>query len=93
MLVLALPVLLSGCLARTAVSVVTLPVNRITLSIDPASGVSMPERGQWIRVTGRFDHPLAEACAELAGDDEDPDHAVFGCRLQFVPASVEAAGS
>ena len=69
------------------------PVNRITLSIDPASGVSMPERGQWIGVTGQFDHPLAEACAALAGDDEDPDHAVFGCRLQFVPASVEAAGS
>lgn len=69
------------------------PVNRITLSIDPASGVSMPERGQWIRVTGQFDHALAEACAELAADDQDPDDAVFACRLQFVPTSVEAAGS
>jgi len=63
-------------------------VNRIVLSIDPASGVTMPERGQWVRVTGQFDHPLAEACAELAGG-EDPDLAVFGCRLQFVPTLVE----
>ena len=53
----------------------------------------MPERGKWIRVTGRFDHPSADACADLAADDEDPDNAVFGCRLQFVPTNVEPLGT
>lgn len=67
---------------------------RLAVSIDPASGVSMPERGQWIRVTGQFDHPAASHCAnpDLLDQDEDPDSAVFGCRLQFVPASVEPLG-
>jgi hypothetical protein len=65
-------------------------VNRISLSIEPGSGVAMPERGQWIRVIGQFDHPSANECAELAGDDEDPEAAVFGCRLQFVPTSVQS---
>lgn len=71
-------------------------VDRLALSIDPASSVAMPERGQWIRVTGMFDHPDASACANpdlLAGDPGmDPDAAVFACRLQFVPTSVEPLG-
>jgi hypothetical protein len=67
-------------------------VNRLALSIDPTSGVTIPERGQWIRVTGQFDHPSADACADLATDDEDPDGAVFACRLQFVPTGVEPLG-
>ena len=66
-------------------------VVRMLLSIDPASGVTMPERGQWIRVTGQFDHPAAADCAnpDLLAEDEDPDIAVLSCRLQFVPTSVE----
>jgi hypothetical protein len=68
-------------------------VNRISLSIDPASEVVMPERGQWIRVTGQFDHPAADACAGLAAGDEDPDLAEFSCRLQFVPTVVEPLGT
>ncbi len=31
-------------------------VFRLSLSIDPASGVTMPARGQSVRVTGQFDH-------------------------------------
>jgi hypothetical protein len=55
--------------------------------------VTLPERGQWIRVTGQFDHPSADACADLAAGDEDPDSAVFACRLQFVPTKVEPLGT
>jgi hypothetical protein len=68
-------------------------VNRLALSIDPESGLEMPERGQWIRVTGQFDHPAAAACADLAGEFEDSHGAIFHCRLQFVPSSIEPLGS
>lgn len=69
-------------------------VNRLALSIDPESGLEMPARGQWLRVTGRFDHPAAEACADLADPEwEDSHGAVFACRRQFVPTSIEPLGS
>ncbi len=68
-------------------------VNRLALSIDPATAVAMPERGQWIRVTGTFDHPSAASCADLAGADQDPDTVVLSCRLAFVPTMVEPLGS
>lgn len=69
-------------------------VDRLALSIDPASGVEMPERGQWVRVTGEFGHPAARACADLADAEwEDSHGAVFACRRQFVPTSVEPLGS
>jgi hypothetical protein len=65
---------------------------RLTLSIDPDSGVTMPERGQWIEVTGHFDDPAASQCADAptAGDlpEQSPESMVFNCRLQFVPTSV-----
>ena len=66
---------------------------RLSLSIDPASGVTMPARGQSVRVTGRFDHAAADECAAFAGPNDDPLAVVFTCRLQFVPTSVEALGS
>ena len=69
-------------------------VTRLALSIDPASGLEMPERGQWIRVTGGFDHPAAQACADLPEPEwEDAYGAVFACRREFVPTSIEALGS
>jgi hypothetical protein len=68
-------------------------VGRLYLSIDPASGVEMPQRGQWIRVTGRFDHPRAPDCAGLAPSDQDPIAAEFLCRLQFAPSEVVALGA
>ena len=68
-------------------------VDRLRLSIDPVSGLTMPERGQWIRVTGSFDHPAAAACAELAYEGEDSYAAVLRCRLEFVPTGVEPLGS
>lgn len=68
-------------------------VARVWLSIDPASGLAMPERGQWVRVTGQFDHPDAQHCADLADPEwEDSHGAVFACRREFVPTSIEALG-
>jgi hypothetical protein len=69
-------------------------VHRLKVSIDPTSGLVMPDRGQWIRVTGRFDHPAAAACADLAHAEwQDSYGAVFMCRIEFVPTSIEPLGS
>jgi hypothetical protein len=69
-------------------------VARLNLSIDPASGVEMPERGQWIRVTGAFDHPLAGECADIAAADdyEDPAWFALHCRTEFVPTAIVPLG-
>jgi len=62
---------------------------RLVLSIDPDSGVVMPERGRWVEVVGHFDDPAASLCAEGApARDENPALTVALCRLQFVPTSV-----
>lgn len=58
----------------------------LVLSIDPASGVQMPARGQWIEVTGRYDHPAAAGCTW----GEIPEASVLECRAQFVVESVRA---
>ena len=68
-------------------------VPRLFLSIDPASGVEMPARGQFVRVTGAFDHPMAAQCADLAEEDQDPAQVAFHCRLEFVPTAVVALGN
>ncbi len=64
-------------------------VSRLSMSIDPASGVEMPARGQWLRVTGRFDHEAADACGDLVVGDTPREPVVLYCRLQFVPSLVE----
>ncbi len=62
------------------------------INIDPASGVTMPERGQWVEVTGHFDDPAAQGCGEAADEMEsDPDALVFNCRWEFVLSSVTPA--
>ena len=65
------------------------PGRRLTASIDPASAVEMPDRGQWVEVTGHFDDPAAQGCgdvAELIGSDQGA--VVFDCRLQLVLSAV-----
>jgi hypothetical protein len=66
--------------------------NRIDFKVDPASGVVMPERGQWIEVRGRFDHPIAQSC----GGEEEMVEGLNGlrllCRLEFVVSSVRPLG-
>jgi hypothetical protein len=57
-------------------------------SVDPQA-VAMPDRGQWIRISGRFDHPAAEICTY--GDD--PMRTVLQCRAQFVADTVEVVAA
>jgi len=66
----------------------------MTLYVDPASGVTLPERGTWLRITGAFDHPDAAQCAPAARGDTkqlplpDPEFAVVACRTHFVPTAI-----
>lgn len=53
-------------------------------SVEP-DAVAMPDRGQWVRVTGRFDHRAADACAF----GEAPIRSVLQCRAQFVVERAE----
>ena len=61
------------------------PGDRLTVTVDPASGVEMPARDQWIEVTGHFDDAAAQRCGEVAEVmSSDRGALVFDCRLQFV---------
>lgn len=67
------------------------------LYIDPESGVTMPARGQWVRVRGAFDHPDAPLCAgaeeAFAPEDPRPDLAVLECRNHLVVRGVEVTAA
>ncbi len=63
--------------------------DRLTVSVDPATGIEMPERGQWVELTGHFDDPAAQRCGDVAEQmSSDPGELVFNCRLQFVVSEV-----
>lgn len=55
--------------------------NYLDFVIDPASGVVVPDRGQWVTLTGAFDHPDARSCGDA--------RAVVICRFSFVLISIE----
>lgn len=61
---------------------------QVKISIDPATGVTMPPRGQWVEVVGHLDDPAARDCAPVASGDQDPVRVVLTCRTEFVPESV-----
>ena len=66
----------------------------LKVRIDPASGLSLPAPGQWVRVTGHYEDAAAATCtlerAEGApGGEYDPVHVVLSCREQFVLNAVE----
>ena len=69
-LLLALPLLLSGCLARTAVDIVTLPVKVVSAGVDAAT-TSQAEadqrRGRELREAEEREGRLARRC------DRDPE--------------------
>lgn len=58
----------------------------LVLAVDPNSEVQMPNRGQWIEVTGQYDHPAAAECTW--GDP--PEQSQLECRVQFVVESARA---
>jgi hypothetical protein len=62
------------------------------ISIDPATGVTMPPRGQWVEVVGHLDDPAARDCAPLSatGGEQDPVKVVLTCRTEFALESVAA---
>ena len=63
----------------------------LMVSIDPASGVTMPAADQWVEVVGHFDDPAAAGCPEVAQLEPRStaaDEAVLQCRAQFVVESV-----
>jgi hypothetical protein len=64
---------------------------RLTVSVHPESGLQMPARGGWIELTGHFDDPAAQDCAQVAElRGSDPAAEIFTCRLQFVVGEVVA---
>lgn len=67
----------------------------LRVSIDPASGVTMPARGTWLELTVHLDDPAAQSCgtdgADLGEkDNRTPEQMVLFCRGQMVVESVTA---
>lgn len=63
----------------------TVPGTGLVFAVDEIT-VAMPEGDQWVRLTGRFDHPAAQQCT--FGDP--PEQEVRFCRARFVVESAEA---
>lgn len=66
----------------------------LNVSIDPASGVTMPARGTWVELTVHLDDPAAQGCGSDAvgadAEDRTPEQIVLFCRGQMVVESVTA---
>jgi hypothetical protein len=62
--------------------------NNLPMKVDPASNVNMPPRGNWVVVTGMFDHPAAEACGT---DAQDQVAFRLQCRMEFVVTAARLA--
>jgi hypothetical protein len=64
----------------------------VRISVDPASGVAMPERGTWVEVRVHLDDPAAQGCDEAAaaggGEDRPPEQVVLDCRAEMVLESA-----
>jgi hypothetical protein len=59
--------------------------NHLPMKVDPASSAQMPPRGNWVLVTGMFDHPSAQACGT---DAQDQVAFRLQCRMEFVVTSA-----
>jgi hypothetical protein len=65
---------------------------RLTVNIPLGSELAMPERGQWLDVTGHFDDAAAQQCGDVSGlMATDPRELIFTCRLQFVVTAIAPA--
>lgn len=64
----------------------------LRISIDPATGVVMPDRGQWVEVAAHLDDPAAQQCRDAQVSylpEEDPARRVLNCRGQLAVESVK----
>lgn len=57
---------------------------RLDFTVDPAAGVALPARGQWIEITGAFDHPAAQQCGPEPGG-------ILICRAVFVATDISVS--
>lgn len=65
----------------------------VRVSINPASGLSMPARGTWVELRVHLDDPAAQGCAdgaEAVYDDPIPEQAIVNCRAEMVLEAVQA---
>ena len=66
----------------------------LKVSLDPASGVTMPERGTWLELTVHLDDPAAGGCREDAtgvmAEERTPEAWIVFCRAQMVVESATA---
>lgn len=61
------------------------------ISINPASGLAMPERGTWVELRVHLDDPAAQNCpdgADAIYENPIPEQAILNCRAQMVLESV-----
>ncbi|MGZ8513059.1 MAG: hypothetical protein ACXWWL_06445, partial [Candidatus Limnocylindria bacterium] len=62
-----------------------------TVSINPASGLSMPAPGTWVELRVHLDDPAAQGCAdgaEAVYEDPIPERAIVDCRAEMVLEAV-----
>ena len=57
---------------------------RLSFTVDPVAGVGLPARGQWIEITGAFDHPASRQCGPDAGS-------ILICRAVFVATDISVS--
>lgn len=65
----------------------------VRISIDPASGLSMPPRGTWVEVRVHLDDAASQGCDEAeaaTGSESIPEQVVVTCRGQMVLESATA---
>lgn len=56
---------------------------RLNFTVDPATDLELPERGQWIEIIGAFDHPAAQECGPDAASN-------LSCRAVFVATEIRS---
>lgn len=65
----------------------------VRVSIDPGSGVTMPERGTWIELRVHHDDPAAQGCDDaalaVAQQDRPLEQYVLDCRAEMVVEAVQ----
>jgi hypothetical protein len=66
----------------------------IRVSIDPATDVTMPERGTWVEALVHFDDPAAQQCDDDAtgaqAEERTPEQLVLACRAEAVLEAAQA---